>query len=194
MHFWFVSHSTFFFVLFCLIFLSHSRSLYRGACAALREEDLQLHRLSLKEQQQKQQLQQQQQQQKQQQKQPMLVVGGTNSSRAEPPKVMKLRSSGYGPKPSSTTSTSSTARTAAVAAGKCLVTSFPRLHPSPAKSSNSNRIRNNNYGKRTINVLLTLSRSQSLTPARISTRGTACVFLVYYSIKIIILLAISLVN
>ncbi|KAH8417985.1 hypothetical protein KR222_009797 [Zaprionus bogoriensis] len=84
---------------------------------ALREEDLQMQRLSLKEQQQKQQQQQQPPQSQHQQlhKQPMLVAGQTNPSRnlAEPPKI-KLRSSGYGPKPS--TSSTLTSRAAVPAA------------------------------------------------------------------------------
>ncbi|EDV93061.1 spastin isoform X1 [Drosophila grimshawi] len=70
---------------------------------ALREEDLQLQRLSLKEQQQKKKSPQQQPQQQQQHtfKQPMLV-GQTNSSGGSGSTKVPLRSSGYGLKPSAT--------------------------------------------------------------------------------------------
>lgn len=130
----------FIFLLFCLVFQPHSRSLSRDACAALREEDLQLQRLTLKEQHQK----QQQQQPKQLPKQPMLAVQGQTSSNlnrnlAEPSKIMKLRSSGYGPKPSSTSISKS-----AVPVGKSLVTSFPTALRASKREQQQQNLRQSN--------------------------------------------------
>lgn len=142
---WFVLHCSFYFIfllLFCLVFQPHSRSLSRDACAALREEDLQLQRLSLKEQHQK----QQQQQQKELHKQPMLAVQGQTSSNlnrnlVEPSKIMKLRSSGYGPKPSTSTSTIAKA---AVPVGKSLVTSFPTALRASKREQQQQNLRQSN--------------------------------------------------
>ncbi|KAH8312233.1 hypothetical protein KR044_009929 [Drosophila immigrans] len=72
---------------------------------ALREEDMHMQRLTLKEQQ-----QQEKQLQQKPQKFPMLVTGGTHNNNRlinpEPSKLKLRSSSGYGPKPSSSSQTS----------------------------------------------------------------------------------------
>ncbi|XP_034486903.1 spastin isoform X1 [Drosophila innubila] len=94
---------------------------------ALREEDLQLQRLTLREQQLKQQKEQQKVQQ--QQKLPMLIAGSGNgiSNRiSSENSKLKLRSSGYGPKTttsssiSTSTSSAATSRVASAASGRKL--------------------------------------------------------------------------